>query len=143
MSDYWLWKLINFFYYCDYVTITQNNCIMIGQQKNNRNLYHQNCHLTEKPAITLKSRWISKLSWNFLKNTNDQVLLFSFLQSSRYISNEKSCLKTTGLYKDLLLLSSLSHFFYFIFSAPISFSLYFPISPPLLFLCYFSSLYQV
>ena len=52
-----------------------------------------------------------------------------FLQSSRYVSNEQSCLKTTGLYDDLLLLSSLFHFFYFIFSAPISFSLCSPISP--------------
>ena len=68
----------------------------------------------------LKSICISKLSWNFLKNTNIQVLFFH--QSSRYVSNEQPCLKTTGLYEDLLLLSSLFHFFYFIFSAPISFS---------------------
>ena len=88
VPDYWLWKLINIFYYSDYVTITQHNCIMIGQQKKNRNLYHPNCHLTEKPVITLKSRWIWKLPWNFLKNTNDQVLLFFSLQSSRYVSNE-------------------------------------------------------
>ena len=33
-----------------------------------------------------------------------------------YVSNEQSCLKITGLYDDLLLLSSLFHFFYFIFS---------------------------
>ena len=33
----------------------------------------------------------------------------SFLQSSRYASNEQPCLKTTGLYDDLLLLSSLTH----------------------------------
>ena len=43
-----------------------------------------------------------------------------FLQNSRYASNEQSCLKTTGLYDDLLLLTSLLHFFYFIFRAPIS-----------------------
>ena len=65
-----------------------------------------------------------------------------FLQSSRCVFNEQSCLKTTGPYDDLLLLSSLFHFFYFIFSAPISFSLCSPISPSL-FLCSFSSLYQV
>ena len=65
-----------------------------------------------------------------------------FRQSSRYVSNEQSCLKPTGLYDDLLLLPSLLHFFYFIFSAPISFSLCFPISPSLFFLCSFSSLYQ-
>ena len=61
-----------------------------------------------------------------------------FLQSSRYVSNEQSCLKTTGLYDNLLLLSSLFHIFYFIFSVPISFSLCFPISPSLLFFLMFS-----
>ena len=58
---------------------------------------------------------------------------FSFCQGFRYVSNEQSCLKTTGLYEDILLLSSLFHFFYFIFSAPISFSLCFPISLSLMF----------
>lgn len=51
-----------------------------------------------------------------------------------------------GLYVDLLydyFLSSLSHFFNSIISAPISFSLYFPISPSLFFFfwCSFSSFY--
>ena len=50
-SGYWLWKLINIFYYCDYVTSTQYHCIMIGQQENYRILYHQNYHLIEKPLI--------------------------------------------------------------------------------------------
>ena len=50
-----------------------------------------------------------------------------FLQSFRCVSNEQLWLKATGLYDDILLLSSLFHFFYFIFSDPISFSLYFPI----------------
>ena len=54
-------------------------------------------------------------------------------QSSRYVSNKQSCLKTTGLYDDLLLLSSLFHFFYFVFRAPISFSLCSKISLSLLF----------
>ena len=54
----------------------------------------------------------------------------------------KLCLKTTGLDEDLLLLSSLFHFFYFIFSAPILCSLCFPSSSSL-FCCSFSSLYQV
>ena len=58
---------------------------------------------------------------------------FFFLQTSRYVSNKQPCLKTTGLYHDLLLLSSLFHFFYFTFSAPISFSLCFPTSITLLF----------
>ena len=63
-----------------------------------------------------------------------------FHQSSRYVSRKQSCLKTTRLCKDLLLLSSLFHFVYFIFSVPISLSLCFPISPSLLFWCSFSSL---
>ena len=37
-----------------------------------------------------------------MKNTNTQVL-FYFLHSSRYLSNEHPCLKTTVLYDDLLL----------------------------------------
>ena len=48
------------------------------------------------------------------------ISFFFFLQTTRYISNEQSCLKTTGLYDDLLLLSSFLHIFYFIFSALIS-----------------------
>ena len=55
---------------------------------------------------------------------------FFFLQISRYISYEQLCLKPSGLDDDLL--SSLFHFFYFIFSAPISFSLCFSIFPSLL-----------
>ena len=35
-----------------YVTITQYHCIMIGQQKNYRILYHQNYHVIGKPVIT-------------------------------------------------------------------------------------------
>ena len=67
---------------------------------------------------------MSRLSWNFLKTTNAQVLIF--FSRAPDVANEQSCLKTTGLYDDLL--SSLFHFFYFIFSAPISFSLCSPIS---------------
>ena len=48
-----------------------------------------------------KSRCISQLSWNFLKTTNAQVLFF-FHQSFIYVCNEQSCLKTIGLYDDLL-----------------------------------------
>ena len=73
-----------------------------------------------------------------MKNTNAQVLLF-FRQSSRYVSNKQTCLKTTGLYEDLLLYS-LFHFFYFIFSAPISFSLCFPISSSLFFYVLYQAL---
>ena len=74
---------------------------------------------------------MSELSWSFLK-----IQMFSycfFLQSSRYVSNQQPCLKTTGLYGDLLLLSSYFHLFYLIFSTPISFSLHSPISASLLF----------
>ena len=46
---------------------------------------------------------------------------FFFCQSSRYVSNKQPCLKATGLHEDLLLLSSLFHYFYFKFNAPISF----------------------
>ena len=59
--------------------------------------------------------------------------MYFFLQSSRYVSNEQPCSKTTGLYSGILLLSSLFHFFCFIFRAPLSLSLYFPISPSHLF----------
>ena len=72
----------------------------------------------------------------FFEKYKCSVIAF-FLQSSRYVSNEQSCLKTSGLHDDLLLLSSLFHFFYFIFSAPISFSLCSPVSPSLLFLMFF------
>ena len=53
---------------------------------------------------------------------------------------EQPCLKITRLDDDILLSSSLFHFFYFIFSGPISFSLCFSISPSLNF---FDILFQV
>ena len=68
--------------------------------------------------------------------------IVSFLQSSRNVSDEQPCLKTTGLYDDLSLLSSLFHFFYFIFRTSISF-MFSNFSIPSLFLRSFSSLYQV
>ena len=57
-------------------------------------------------------------------------------QISRCIPSKQSCLKKTGLYDDLLLLSSLFHIFYFIFSALTLFSLCFLISPFLLLLLF-------
>ena len=42
----------------------------------------------------------------------------SFFPRAPDVSNEQSCLKTTVLYDDLLLLPSLFHLFYFIFNAP-------------------------
>ena len=63
---------------------------------------------------------------NFFENYKCSGIA-SFLQSSRYISIEQPCLKTSGLYNYPLLLSSSFHFFYFIVSAPISFILCSPI----------------
>ena len=51
----------------------------------------------------------------------------AFFSKAPGVSNEQPCLKTIGLYDDLLLLASLFHF-YFIFSALISFSSFFPTS---------------
>ena len=68
--------------------------------------------------------------------SEENDLLRGFLQNSRYVSNEQPCLKTTGLYDDLLLLSSLFHFFCLISRVPISLSLRFLISFSLLFLMF-------
>ena len=111
---------------------------MVGQQKNYRILWHQHYHLIDKPVTTFygcKSICISELSWNFLKNANAQVtqFFFFFCQSSSYVSNQQQCLKKSGLHEDRVLLSSLFHFFYFIFRALVSFSLCFPICLSLLF----------
>ena len=54
-----------------------------------------------------------------------------FLQSSRCVSNEQPCLRATGQHDGLWFSSRLLHFFYSIFSAPISFSLCFLIFPSL------------
>ena len=84
---------------------------------------------------------IRTISDFFFKYTNAQALLFFskapdvFLFFPRDASSEQPYLKKkqTGLY-DLLLLSSLFCFFYFIFSAAISFKLMFSIfSIPFLF----------
>ena len=113
----WLvnWKIIEF--YITETTINRKNCNHFP-----------------------KSRCIPELSWNFLKSQMPRSCFFS-LWISRCVSSEQPFLNTTGLHDDLLLLPSLFHFFYFIFSAPISFSLYFPIAPSL-FLCSFARLYQ-
>ena len=88
--------------------------------------------LTGKPAITFEIQMCIRIILEFFeKYTCPGIDIL--LQSSRCLSNEQPCLKTTELYDYLLLFSSLFHFFYFIFNALISFSLYFPISPSLLF----------
>ena len=112
---------------------TWHHCIMIGQQKNTTILYHQNYQLIKNLSSLFKSRCISELPWNILYK--HPGILF-FLQSSKYVSNEQPRLKSTWLYDDLLLLSSLFYIYYFIFSV-ISFSLYFPISPSLFFWIFF------
>ena len=53
-----------------------------------------------------------------------------FLQSSSCVANEQLYWRTTAL-------SGLFHFFYFMFTAPISLRLCFPVSPSLLFLMFF------
>ena len=101
---------------------------MINQQKRQQNFLSPKLPFHKKICNHfLKSRCISELFWNSLKNKNTQVLLLFFSYCSRYVYKEQPCLKTTRLYEDLL--SSWFHFFYFIFSAPISFSLFssFPI----------------
>ena len=80
-----------------------------------------------------------RINFEFFEKYKSQGITF-FLQSSRYVSNEQPCLKTTGLYDNLLLLSSLFHFFYIVFSAPISFSLFSNFSVSSVFLFSFSSL---
>ena len=123
-------KTDNIFHYCDYITITHLLLfIMIDQQKNNRTQYQQNYDLIEKPVSLFNIQMHIRIILKFLEKHKCPGI--AFLQSSRYVSNEQSCLKTTGLYDDLLLLSSLFHFFYFIFSAPISFI--FSSSPSFLF----------
>ena len=57
--------------------------------------------------------------------------IYFFLQSSKCVSNEQHCLKTAGLYDDLL--RSLFHFFYISHSV-LSFILCFPVSPTPFFL---------
>ena len=43
LSGYWLWKMLNIFYYCDYVTITHLTPFYYDwSTENNRTLYHQN-----------------------------------------------------------------------------------------------------
>ena len=76
LSGYWLWKLIYIFYFGDYVTIAylillyhdwstekQQNSIW-PKLGSNRKICNQ----------FLKSRCISENSWNFLKNTNAQLV---------------------------------------------------------------------
>ena len=86
---------------------------MSGQHKSSRILYHQSYHLIEKPDTY--QNYIEKCQEFFEKC---QGIAF-ILQSYRYVANEQPCLKSTGPSDDLLVLCSLFHFFYFIFSAPV------------------------
>ena len=77
---------------------------MIGQQKNSKTLYHQNYHLIEKLVIIFKIQMHFRIILEYFEKYKCPSIAFS-LQSSRYVSNEQPCLKTNGLYDDLLLLS--------------------------------------
>ena len=81
--------------------------------------------------------------WNFLKTTNAQVLFFS--PELQIVSSEQLCLKTTGLFEDLLPLSNLLHFFYFIFSAHSHFIqfMFFDISMSFFFMFFLKTLSSI
>ena len=89
----------------------------------------------------LKFRCITGLSGNFSRIQMLSYYCF-FLQSSCYVSNEPS-LKKERERLDLMMIFYfiMFHFFSFIFSATISFTLCFPISPSFLFCfhCSFSA----
>ena len=110
---------------------------MIDQQKNNRTLYHQNQDLTEKPVTIFKIQMHFRIILKFFEKYKCTGIAF-FLQSTRYVSNEQSCLKTTGLY-DYLYFYLDCFTFSISYSVLLSFTLCSPISPTLLFLCSFSA----
>ena len=76
----------------------------------------------------------SRISVLKVKNILNSIPIV-FLQSSRCVSNEQPCLRATGQHDGLWFSSRLLHFFYSIFSAPVSLSPCFPIFPSLPFLC--------
>ena len=87
------------------------------------------------------------LQHNSTKASVLQCSAFFIVQfSHKYMTTRKTTALTiwtsVGTVMSLLPLSSLFHLLYFIFSAPISFSLCFPISPPLLG-CFLDVLSQV
>ena len=98
-------------------------------------LLYRDCSRWKKKKRTRGAliQMLIRITLEFFEKYKCPGIAFFFLQSSSCVSNEQPCLKTTGLYNDLLLFSRLFHFFYFIFSAPISFSSCSPISPSLLF----------
>ena len=71
----------------DYITITQYHCLMIGQQKNNRTLYHQNYTLTERllliPNLEKGSIFISLVI--FLVLMLNFCLIFFFEEVGRIV----------------------------------------------------------
>ena len=87
---------------------------MTGQKKNNRILYHQNYHLIGKTCNHfLKIQMRIRIILEVFEKYKCPVIAF-VLQSSRHVSNEQPYLKTTELYEDFFLSSSLFHFFYFV-----------------------------
>ena len=114
---------------------------MIGQQKSSGILYNQSQDFTGKPVITFEIQMCIRIILEFFeKYTCPGIDIL--LQSSRCLSNEQPCLKTTELYDYLLLFFQFvslflfhikcSHFIQFIFSN-------FSISS---FSCSFSRIYQ-
>ena len=93
---------------------------MIGQQKNNRTLYYQNYDLIEKSVIFCKIQMHIRIILEFFEKHKCLVLFF-------LISRAPDMLLTNSRVQEQV------DFIWFIFSAPISFSLCFPISPSLLF----------
>ena len=93
---------------------------MIGQQKNNRTLYHQNYDLIEKSVIFCKIQMHIRIILEFFEKHKCLELFFLISRAP-----------------DMFLMSSHVQdqvdFICFMFSVPISFSLCFPISPSLLF----------
>ena len=108
-SGYQVWKLINIFYYCDYVTITHLIPLYHdwSTEKNNRTLYHQNWDLIEKPVITFKIQMHIRIILKYFEKYKCSSI--AFFSRASDVSNEQSCLKAIGLHDDLLLLSSLFH----------------------------------
>ena len=106
---------------------------MTGQKKNNRILYHQNYHLIGKTCNHfLKIQMRIRIILEVFEKYKCPVIAF-VLQSSRHVSNEQPYLKTTELYEDFFLSSSLFHFFYFVlpfhFLVYVTFSISYSVLP--------------
>ena len=142
-------KYLLLFWLCNYYSI--NTIVSLLVNREIIELYITKNRIYWK---NLQSLFKIQMHIRIIMNFFEKYIMFRshfFLQTSRHVSNEQLCLKPTGLFDSLLVLSNLFQFFYFIFSAPVSFILCSPISPPLLLVlftylfiwCSFSGLYQV